>query len=160
MTLNKIIEVKCSNNFGVINRITSLFNSRGFSIEGLISSATEVENIYKIHIEVKYEQNIVDLIVRDIDKLIDVISVEEIDLGTAITTEKVFARIIFNQANIQEIEDVVNAHGADLLDTKGNTLFAALSGDKTKIDKFINDLKEVSETHYLIPSKLVLSEIK
>jgi len=76
--MKHIISVEVENRFGVLARITSLFSARGFNIDSLAVGETEDPTISRITMVVPGDDQIIEQVIKQLRKLIDVISLAEI----------------------------------------------------------------------------------
>jgi acetolactate synthase-1/3 small subunit len=73
-----IISVTVENRFGVLARIAGLFSARGYNIDSLCVAETEDPSISRMTIVVKGDEKILEQIYKQLNKLIDVIKVQDL----------------------------------------------------------------------------------
>ncbi|MFN4226648.1 MAG: acetolactate synthase small subunit, partial [Candidatus Ratteibacteria bacterium] len=73
-----IISVTVENRFGVLARIAGLFSARGYNIDSLSVAETEDPSISRMIIVVKGDEKILEQIYKQLNKLIDVIKVQDL----------------------------------------------------------------------------------
>ena len=79
-TLSVLVEDKP----GVLARVASLFSRRGFNIESLAVGPTEVPEISRITIVVNVEENPLEQVTKQLNKLINVIKIVELDSDNSV----------------------------------------------------------------------------
>jgi len=138
-----IITALVSNKPGVLNRIAGLFSKRGYNIESLSVCATEDENLSRMTIAVNGDAYILEQITKQLDKLIDVKKVTQLKSGDeAILRELLLIKISVKPSQRPEIESVVNIYKAKTVDLSPASMVLELTGESSKINAFINVVKE------------------
>ena len=87
------------NNFGVLSRISGLFARRGYNIDSLTVGTTENAKFSRITITVTGDEQILTQIKKQLNKLIDVITVIELKPEESITRELVFIKVKADDTN-------------------------------------------------------------
>ena len=85
------IVVRVENKAGVLARIAGLFSRRGFNIESLAVAPTEDERFSRITIVVDVSSTSIDQVVKQLDKLINVLEIRELDSETSVERELLMA---------------------------------------------------------------------
>ena len=70
--------VTVENKSGVLARVASLFARRAFNIESLAVAPTDDENLSRITVVVDLESAPLDQIVKQLDKLVNVVEIREL----------------------------------------------------------------------------------
>src|SRR5690554_2418610 len=73
-----ILAVLVENNPGVLTRVTGLFSRRGYNIDSLTVGSTEYSQISRMTIVVEGDDLVLDQVTKQLNKLIDVIKINEI----------------------------------------------------------------------------------
>lgn len=81
------ISVLVSNKPGVLVRIALVFARRGYNIDSLVVSPTVNEKFSRMTITAKGDPNTLEQIIKNVNKLVDVIHCEEHDEATSIEKE-------------------------------------------------------------------------
>jgi acetolactate synthase-1/3 small subunit len=137
-----IISVTVENRFGVLARIAGLFSARGYNIDSLCVAETEDPSVSRMTIVVKGDEKILEQIYKQLNKLIDVIKVQ--DLTKEEHIERELALIKVNTANFnerQEVMQLVNIFRAKIVDVGKKTLTIEISGSNSKIRAMLDLLK-------------------
>ena len=101
------VSIYSENNIGLLNRISAIFLKRHINIESLTTSQSEIENIFRFVIVVNVSEIMIQRIIKQINKQIEVISSfyhkneETIYLETALY--KVKSKSLFDEKHIQKI---------------------------------------------------------
>lgn len=154
MEKQRVIEIKCVNNTGVLNRITALFFARGISIDSIMSCETKKENEYVIFVELTYDWKVVAFICRLLKKLIDVIDVKDIteEIHTETQTTLVKIKCDNKEACISYFKDF----HIEVLNEKNGKYYIEFANNKEKTESFIKELDKLGSVKYLKSGRLFL----
>lgn len=126
------------NNFGVLSRISGLFARRGYNIDSLTVGMTENAEVSRITITVTGDEQILTQIKKQLNKLIDVITVIELKPEDSITRELVFIKVKADDTNRTQIVQICNMFRANVVDVARESLVLEITGTRDKIDAFFN----------------------
>lgn len=124
-----------SNQPGVLSRVAGLFTRRGYNIDSLTVSATLDPAVSRITVVVAADETILEQIVKQVEKLIDVMVVQVLDT-TPVSRREVALVKVRNTGN-QALMDAVNAAHASVLDIGRNTITVEYVGDLDEVDRFL-----------------------
>lgn len=139
--MRHIISVLVENKFGVLARIATLFAARGFNIDSLAVGETEDPAISRMTIVVKGDDSILEQVTKQLNKLVDVIKVndfrdiEYVERGLALIKIKV------NKTNRAEIMQMADIFRTRIIDVSQDSVIAEVTGDEEKIEAFIEMVK-------------------
>jgi len=145
------ISVLVENHFGVLARVAGLFSARGFNIDSLAVGETQDPEVSRMTVIAKGDDRVVEQIMKQLNKLVDVICVEDLTAQDMIVRELVLIKIGANASNRNDIMHVVNTFRAKIVDVSSETLTIEVTGNEGKIDAMLEllrpfDLKEVVRT--------------
>ena len=129
------------NHFGVLARIAGLISARGFNIDSLTVSATEDPTISRMTIVVDADALKLEQVKRQLDRLIDVIEVEELKEGEFIDRELLLVRVAAGAAKRGELLNVAETVGGKVADTGEQWVVIEAMGDTTRLDALIERLR-------------------
>ena len=138
-----ILSVLVDNNPGVLTRVCSLFNRRGFNLDSVTAGATEDERMSRLTlIATVEEENVIDQIIKQIRKLVDVHTVLLLDSNNSICKEIMLIKVKAEKAeNRQEILNLVNIFRASIVDVTPQSLTVEITGDRDKLGAIQNLLQ-------------------
>ena len=137
-----IIAVLVENKFGVLARVAGLFSARGFNIDSLAVGETEDPDISRMTIVVEADERILEQVKKQLNKLIDVIRVQDLTGGECVDRELILIRVKGETARIREkIVQVVDSTGAEIIDIGKKSLTVEESGDEHGIKALIELLR-------------------
>ena len=136
-----VIAVYVENKYGVLTRVTSMFTRRGFNIDTLAVGETEHPEYSRITISLRGDETIKTQIVTQLKKLINVKKVEVITDETGICKELLLLKVKNNSETRADVKDCVEAFRAKIIDYNALSLCVELTGDTSKVDAFIENMK-------------------
>ena len=119
---------------GVLARVASLFRRRGFNIESLTVGHCEEPGLSRMTIVVDGDDHQVDQVCRQLFKLIDVVSVQDITYAPMVDRELALIKVSATNFNRREVLDVVEVFRADVVDVHSEALIVQVLGDEGKVD--------------------------
>ena len=132
------VAVLVRNQFGVLNRVTSMFRRRQFNISALTVSETESSAFSRITVIFSGEETYKQQLVNQLYKLPDVCSIKEFHADNSVSCELLLIKMKNDPASREEIRAAAEAFGAVTVDYSKDSLMFRLADDSRKIDDFIN----------------------
>ena len=151
------ISVLVENHFGVLARVSGLFGARGFNIDSLAVGETEDPTISRMTIVVEGDERTLEQVKKQLNRLIDIIKVQDIIQEDLLEREVVLTRVGFNHKNRAEILEVVNAFQGKVVDASQNTLTIEVAGDQAKIRSVFELLKPYGLLEVVRSGRIALS---
>ena len=136
------LAVLVRNQFGVLNRVTSMFRRRQFNISALTVSETESSYFSRITVVFEGEEIYKQQLVNQLYKLPDVDSIKEFDAENSISCELLLIKMRNDPATREDIRAAADAFGAVTVDYSKDSLMFRLTDDSIKIDDFINLMRD------------------
>ena len=149
---NHIISTIVEHKPGVLYTVANLFRCRGFNIESISVGPTEQSDLARMTITVEGDERTVEQVVKQLNKLIDVIKVSRLDPASIVTRE--LALIKVRALNTKSRSDAINyadIFRARVVDVSSESLTMEITGTSDKIDAFLDlmkpfGVKEVART--------------
>jgi acetolactate synthase-1/3 small subunit len=135
------ISILTENYSGTLSRVSGLFSSRGYNITSLTVAETEDPTVSRMTIVVTGDESILEQIVKQLNKLIDVIKVVDFKEDPVIERELLLIRVDATKSNRHEIVATANLFGAGIAAVAAGSVTLELLGPKDRIDDFITMLK-------------------
>jgi acetolactate synthase I/III small subunit len=133
-TLTVLVE----NKSGVLARVAGLFSRRGYNIESLAVAPTDDERFSRITIVVDVESAPLEQIVRQLDKLVNVVSISELAPEEATERELLLATVEAGAAERGQVIQLVGVFEGRIVDVGRDAMTIMLAGAPNKIDDFEN----------------------
>lgn len=140
--INKyILSVLVENHSGVLSKISGLFSRRGYNIHSLTVGVTEDPNISRMTIVVIGDEQMLEQINKQLNKLIDVIKVIILDPVKSIYRELALIKVSINQGNQSRIIETVNIFRGNIVAMETKSMVIEVTGDEEKISEFVELMK-------------------
>ncbi|QSR87261.1 acetolactate synthase small subunit [Candidatus Methylacidiphilum infernorum] len=131
------LSILVANRFGVLTRIAELFSGRGFNIDTLNVGPTHDESISRMTIVVKGDDQVLDQVTKQLNKLIDVLAVQDFRDGEYIDRELVLVKVATGDKSRAELMQICDIFRAKIVDVEPKNMTIEVTGDESKISKFI-----------------------
>lgn len=131
------ISVLVENKFGVLARIAGMFSGRGYNIHTLNVGPSHDPTISRMTIVVREKENVLDQIIKQLDKLIDVIQVVDFREGESVNRELVLLQVAVTPDLRAEVITLCDIFRARIIDVSPERLTVEVTGDDGKINKFL-----------------------
>jgi len=128
------------NNAGVLARVALMFGRRGFNIDSLTVSETNDPGISRITITTQGDQKIIEQIVLQTQKLIEVRAVRVENVEGDILRELLLVKLSTTDDQRSRILEICQIYKADIVDLTKSSLIIELTGKPTKVDAFLDVL--------------------
>lgn len=135
------ISVLVENKFGVLARVAGLFSGRGFNIDSLAVGETQDPKVSRMTIVVQGDDLVLEQVVKQLNKLIDVIKVIDMKGKEKVERELVLTKIAANAKTRSEIMQIVDIFRAKIIDVASEYVTIEITGDSSKIDGFFDLMK-------------------
>jgi len=141
--LRHIISVLVENEFGVLSRVAGLFSGRGFNIESLCVAETLDPTISCMTIVTSGNDDIIKQILKQLNKLINVIKVTDFRDMDYVTREMVLVKVKAEEKTREEVLRIVEIFRGKVIDVSQKTYTLLMTGDEEKIKAFLALLKPI-----------------
>ena len=136
------LAVLVRNQFGVLNRLTSMFRRRQFNISSITASETESAEFSRITFSFDGEEEGKVQLVNQLYKLPDVCSIKELTNEYSLSCELMLIKLKNDPAAREEIHSAAEAFKAETIDYSRDSIVLRLIGSGTKMDDFISLMKD------------------
>lgn len=134
--MKHILSIVVENRPGVLSRISGLFTRRGFNIDSLAVGPTENENVSRITIVVHGNDEILEQITKQLNKLIDVIKILDLTSQNHVDRELVMMRLNVPPNKRPELMQLVEIFRARVVDFSDKSLIVEITGSGDKVEAF------------------------
>ena len=135
------ISILVENKFGVLARVSGLFSARGFNIDSLAVGETEDPAISRMTIALRCDDKILEQVKKQLNKLIDVIRIQDLTSKECIAREIILIRISVDEKKRTEILKVIDSVGAKVIDVGPQSITVEEVGDQARIHALIELVK-------------------
>lgn len=141
--MNKFtVAILVNNQFGVLNRVTSMFRRRQFNISSLTVSETESEKFSRITVQSEGDEVSKQQLMNQLYKLPDVCSVAELSHADTVCRELLLVKVRNDPAHRADITAANQAYEGKIVDYGKESIMIQLVGDSRKIDGFIDLMRD------------------
>ncbi len=130
------------NTSGVLSRVAGLFSRRGYNIDSLTVGETADPRYSRMTVVVQGDELILDQITKQVAKLIDVVDIKTLKDGESVNRELILVKVRAEAENRQDIAALVGMFRANIVDVGVDSLTIEITGSQSKIEAFINLLKD------------------
>jgi acetolactate synthase-1/3 small subunit len=156
--MGHMLAVLVENRPGVLTRISGLISRRAFNIESIAAGYTEEQDMTRITIEVKDDdEREIGQLVHQLAKLVDVVKIVDYSHTDALERELVMIKVRANPEKRSDIVDIVNIFRANIVDVNRETLIIELSGAQSKNDALCEVLKDYGIIEVVRTGKIIIS---
>ena len=132
------LAVLVKNQFGVLNRLTSMFRRRQFNISSITASETESAEYSRITFSFDGEEEGKQLLMNQLYKLPDVCSIQELTNENSLSCELMLIQLKNDPDTREEIHSAAEAFKAETIDYSKDSIVLRLIGNSRKMDDFIS----------------------
>lgn len=126
-----------SNRSGVLTRVTGLFTRRGYNIESISACATEDPEVSRMTIILKGDEYILYQLIKQMDKMEDVIKVGCADELDCVYRELLLVKVHAAPEMRSQIIQINEIYKAKTVDLSPETMILEITGDPDKLDAFL-----------------------
>jgi acetolactate synthase I/III small subunit len=125
------------NKFGVLARIAGLFSGRGFNIDTLNVAPTQDSSTSRMTIVVKGDDAVLEQIIKQLNKLVDVIKVQDFREDEYVDRELVLIKVGADAKTRPEVMQICDIFRAKIVDVAHRTLTVEITGAESKVAAFL-----------------------
>ncbi len=126
---------------GVLARVAGLFARRGYNIESLAVAPTDDPLFSRITFTVDVESASLDQVIKQLDKLVNVVEIRELDPAESVERELMLVRVVISAGNRGELFGLADNFRAYVLDVDGDQMMLSLSARPARLDEFEQRLR-------------------
>jgi len=135
------ISVLVENKFGVLTRVAGLFSGRGYNIDTLNVGPTQDPKLSRMTIVTHGDESTVEQIIKQLNKLPDVIKVRDFHPGEAVDRELVLVKVSVDSKSRAEVMQITDIFRAKIVDVQPKSLTIEITGNDSKVEKFLELMK-------------------
>jgi len=138
--MRHIIAVLLQNEAGALSRVAGLFSTRGYNIESLSVAPTDDASLSRITLVTVGSESAIQQIINQLNKLVDVVSVEDMTLGEHLERELVLLKLKVRFDQVDGVRGYVVRTGGRVLDPANEGFIVELTASEAEVNTFIADL--------------------
>jgi acetolactate synthase-1/3 small subunit len=140
--MRHILSLLMENEAGALSRVAGLFSARAFNIESLTVAPTEDPKISRMTLVTSGSDAIVEQIMKQVNKLVDVVKVVDLVESRHIERELMLIKVSAKKTDREEVKRLVEIFRGRIIDVTENSYTIEMTGTGEKLDAFIEALDE------------------
>jgi acetolactate synthase-1/3 small subunit len=137
------LSVLLRNKPGALSRVTGLFSGRGFNIESLCVAETLDPQVSCLTLVTRGSDAIIEQIIKQLHKLIDVIKVSDISEGEYVEREMVLIRVKAEAGTRAEVLRIIDIFRGKVVDVSPTSYTVEITGSESKVKAVIDILRPI-----------------
>jgi acetolactate synthase-1/3 small subunit len=132
-----VVSALVENRAGTLSRVSGLFSRRGFNIDSLTVGETEDPSVSRMTIAVTGADPVLEQIVKQLEKLVDVISVRQLDSSSCLRREIMLIKIGAGEKTRPAVIEIAGIFRSRVVDVSSTTITIEATGDREKLNGLI-----------------------
>ncbi|MGB5065667.1 MAG: acetolactate synthase small subunit [Candidatus Competibacter sp.] len=137
-----LISILMENEAGALSRVANLFSARGYNIESLTVAPTDDPTLSRLTLVTYGNEQIIEQIVKQLNKLIDVVKLIDLSETDAIERELMLVKTKASGEQRAEMKRLADIFGGHVLDVTEATYTIELTGTGSKLDSFLRAIEK------------------
>ena len=144
---------------GVLYRVSNMFRRRNFNIESITVGVSEVKDLARMTITVKGDELTVEQVIKQLQKLVDVIKVSRLDSDRSVVRELALIKVHTSDSKAKgDVVNYANIFRGRIVDVSRDSMIVEITGSPDKIDAFVElmrsyGIKELARTGVVAMSR-------
>ena len=135
------ISVLVANQFGVLARVSGMFSARGYNISSLCVGETEDPTVSRMTVTVRGDDNVLAQITQQLNKLVDVIGVDDLTTTSFVERELIMIRVAASSKKRSEVLEIAEIFRGKIVDVDNKTMTIEVTGAQGKVAAFIEMMR-------------------
>ena len=145
------------NTFGVLTRVAGMFSGRGYNIDSLNVAPTHDPNVSRMTIVTRGDDATVEQIVRQLNKLVNVLAVTDFRDYEYVDRELVLVKVKVDGKRRSEVMQITDIFRTKIVDVQPKSMTIEITGNETKVTKFIELMENFGVLELTRTGKVALS---
>jgi acetolactate synthase-1/3 small subunit len=150
--MRHIIAILLQNEAGALGRVAGLFSTRGYNIESLTVAPTDDATVSRVTLVTTGSDAVIQQIVAQLHKLVDVVRVEDMTRGEHLERELVLLKLRLSAEDRDAVRGYVVRTGGRVLDPSIDCFIVELTASEAEINDFIRELTTQAELSEVVRS--------
>jgi len=142
--MRHIISLLMENESGALSRVSGLFSARGYNIESLTVAPTEDPTLSRMTIVTSGSDEIIEQIIKQLNKLIDVVKVLDLNDGRFIERELMIVKVKANAQYRDEMKRMCDIFRGRIIDVSDSSFTIEITGSSSKLDAYIESIDKAA----------------
>ena len=142
--MRHIVSLLMENEAGALSRVAGLFSARAYNIESLTVAPTEDETLSRMTIVTSGSDEVIEQIIKQLNKLIDVVKVLDLSDGRHIERELMLVKVKATGAYREEMKRMSDIFRGRIIDVADASYTIELTGSGSKLDAFLEAIDKTA----------------
>jgi len=138
--MKHIISLLMENEAGALSRVAGLFSARGYNIQSLTVAPTEDATLSRMTIVTSGSDEVIEQIIKQLNKLVDVVKVLDLNDGRHIERELMLVKVKATGALREDMKRISDIFRGRIIDVADGSYTIELTGSGSKLDAFLEAL--------------------
>ena len=138
--MRHIVSLLMENESGALSRVAGLFSARAYNIESLTVAPTEDATLSRMTIVTSGSDEVIEQIIKQLNKLVDVVKVVDLNDGRYIERELMLVKVKASGNYREEMKRMSDIFRGRIIDVADDTYTIELTGAGAKLDAFLEAL--------------------
>lgn len=134
------ISVLVENHFGAFDRVATMFSGKGFNIKSISIGETEISEVSRMTIVTEGDDQIIDQVVKQLNRLIDTIKVVDLAETYHVERELALINVGVQKGSMEELKNICDIFRGNIVDITNKSIMLEITGPPDKIDAAMNVL--------------------
>lgn len=135
------ISVWVKNQHGVLARVSNLFAARGYNIDSLVVGVTDNPKVSRMTIMVKGDDQVLDQVEKQLNKLVDVIRVEDLSSTDFIARDLALIKVKVDNVTRSHVMEIAQCFDARIVDVALKSFIIEVTGKEAKVNALVELLR-------------------
>lgn len=136
--MKRTISVLVENTFGAFDRVATMFSGKGFNIHSISIGKTEIEEVSRMTIVTSGDNQILDQVTKQLNRLIDTIKVVDLSREAKTVRELALIKVTYENNSLEEIKNLIDIFRGNVVDINNKTVTLEITGPPEKIEAAVN----------------------
>jgi acetolactate synthase-1/3 small subunit len=136
----RAISVIVNNRPDVLARIAGTFSARGFNIESISANITRNPAVTKIIITTLTTPDTIAKVIKQLNRLVDVLEARRLRRPDAIRREMILARVPLTKERQAALRELVDTRGGKMVNSESGSAILEFTGDKDELEEILTRL--------------------
>ncbi|MES2635739.1 MAG: acetolactate synthase small subunit [Pseudomonadota bacterium] len=142
--MKHIISLLMENEAGALSRVAGLFSARGYNIESLTVAVTEDPTLSRMTIVTAGSDEVIEQIIKQLNKLVDVVKVLDLNDGKYIERELMLVKVKASANFKDEMKRLCDIFRGRIIDVADHSYTIELTGSCSKLDAFLEAIDKTA----------------
>jgi len=154
--LKRILAILVEDRPGVLTRVAGLFSRRGYNIQNIAVGRTMEPGISRMTVSVEADPLTVEQIVKQLNKLVNVIKVSDLTEETSVERELMLLKVKAETSKRSDIQQMVTTFRGKIIDVSPDSMIVEVTGDDDKLNAFLLMMQEFGLREVVSTGKISL----